>query len=113
MNIRITAASVANNSPNVVYDLDFGDGTNSISGMTPGTYYTNDYFDNKYYLLVLTATDTVTNCVRSIEQHFFWGTNPAVSMGNPGNTQNQCAPKRYGFVTSFVDNGGNPNTAGN
>ena len=33
-------------------------------------------------------------------------------MGNPGNTQNQCAPKRYGFVTSFVDNGGNPNTAG-
>ena len=112
MNIRITAASVANNSPNVVYDLDFGDGTNSISGMTPGTYYTNDYFDNKYYLLVLTATDTVTNCVRTIEQQFFWGTNPAVSMGNPGNTQNQCAPKRYGFVTSFVDNGGNPNTAG-
>ena len=35
------------------------------------------------------------------EKEFFYGTNPAVSLGTPGNTTGRCAPASYGFPVEF------------
>ena len=100
LQLELTNASVANNSANVSYDLDFGDG-NSISNILPGVVYNNTYGGQGAYDIVVTATDNITGCVRTYEKEFFYGTNPAVSLGTPGNTTGRCAPASYGFPVEF------------
>ena len=36
-----------------------------------------------------------------MRKEFFYGTNPAVSLGTPGNTTGRCAPASYGFPVEF------------
>jgi len=100
LDLELTNASIANNSANVTYDLDFGDG-NSINNILPGVVYSNTYLGQGAYDLVVTATDNITGCVRTYEKEFFYGTNPAVSLGTPGNTTGRCAPASYGFPVEF------------
>ena len=100
LDLELTNASVANNSANVTYDLDFGDG-NSINNILPGVVYSNTYVGQGAYDIVVTATDNITGCVRTYEKEFFYGTNPAVSLGTPGNTTGRCAPASYGFPVEF------------
>ena len=100
LELELTTASVANNSANVTYDLDFGDG-NTISNILPGVVYNNTYGGQGAYNIVVTATDNITGCVRTYEKGFFYGTNPAVSLGTPGNTTGRCAPASYGFPVEF------------
>ena len=100
LDLELTNASIANNSANVTYDLDFGDG-NSINNILPGVVYSNTYSGQGAYDIVVTATDNITACVRTYEKEFFYGTNPAVSLGTPGNTTGRCAPASYGFPVEF------------
>jgi len=100
LDLELTNASIANNSANVTYDLDFGDG-NSINNILPGVVYSNTYLGQGAYDLVVTATDNITGWVRTYEKEFFYGTNPAVSLGTPGNTTGRCAPASYGFPVEF------------
>ena len=100
LELELTNASVANNSANVSYDLDFGDG-NSINNILPGVIYSNTYLGQGAYDIIVTATDNITGCVRTYEKEFFYGTNPAVSLGTPGNTTGRCAPASYGFPVEF------------
>ena len=111
LDLEITSASVVNNSANVTYDIDFGDG-NSMLNISTGTVYSNTYLNQGPYDIVVTATDNISGCVRSYTKPFFFGTNPAISLGIPGNTQNQCAPRTYGFVATFSDNSGKLNSPG-
>ena len=111
LKLEITSLSVLNNSANVTYDIDFGDG-NSISNIIPGTIYNNVYSVQGPYNIVVTATDNITGCVRTYSKTFFFGTNPSISLGIPGNTQNQCAPRTYGFVATFSDASGVLNSPG-
>ena len=62
LQLELTNASVANNSANVTYDLDFGDG-NTISNILPGVVYNNTYGGQGAYDIVVTATDNITGCV--------------------------------------------------
>lgn len=100
LELELTNASVVNNSANVSYDLDFGDG-NSINNVLPGVIYSNTYLGQGAYDIILTATDNITGCVRTYKKEFFYGTNPAVSLGTPGNTTGRCAPASYGFPVEF------------
>jgi len=100
LQLELTNASVANNSANVTYDLDFGDG-NTIPNILPGVVYNNTYGGQGAYDIIVTATDNITGCVRTYEKEFFYGTNPAVSLGTPGNTTGRCAPASYGFPVEF------------
>ena len=100
LDLELTNASIANNSANVTYDLDFGDG-NTINNILPGVVYSNTYSGQGAYDIVVTATDNITACVRTYEKEFFYGTNPAVSLGTPGNTTGRCAPASYGFPVEF------------
>ena len=67
----------------------------------PGVVYSNTYVGQGAYDIVVTATDNITGCVRTYEE-FFYGTNPAVSLGTPGNTTGRCAPASYGFPVNFL-----------
>lgn len=111
LQMNIPNSSVANNSSNVNYDIDYGNGNNDLN-ISPGTIYDNTYTDEGPYIITITATDNITGCVRVYEKNFFYGTNPAVSLGIPGNTQNQCSPKTYGFVATFSNNSGILNSPG-
>ena len=111
LQLNISNLSVANNSANVNYDIDYGNG-NSELNISPGTIYDNTYTDEGPYIITITATDNITGCVRVYEKNFFYGTNPAVSLGIPGNTQNQCSPKIYGFEATFSNNSGILNSPG-
>ena len=102
---------MANNSANVNYDIDYGNGNNEIN-ISPGTIYNNTYTEEGPYIITITATDNITGCVREYKKNFFYGTNPAVSLGIPGNTQNQCSPKIYGFEATFSNNSGILNSPG-
>ena len=105
LQLNIDNSSVVNNYANVNYDIDYGNG-NSELNISPGTIYDNTYTDEGPYIITITATDNITGCVRVYEKDFFYGTNPAVSLGIPGNTQNQCSPKIYGFEATFSNNSG-------
>ena len=111
LQMNISNSSVANNSANVNYDIDYGNGSNELN-IIPGTIYNTTYIDEGPYIIKITATDNITGCIREYEKNFFYGTNPAVSLGIPGNTQNQCSPKTYGFVATFSNNSGILNSPG-
>ena len=111
LQMQISNASVVNNSASITYDIDFGNGA-SQSNINPGTIYNAVYSIQGPYEIKVTATDNITNCVRTYIKNFFFGTNPAISLGIPGNTQNQCAPRTYGFVASFSDASGILNSPG-
>ena len=111
LQLNIDNSSVVNNYANVNYDIDYGNG-NSELNISPGTIYDNTYTDEGPYIITITATDNITACVRVYEKDFFYGTNPAVSLGIPGNTQNQCSPKIYGFEATFSNNSGILNSPG-
>ena len=111
LQMNIDNLSVANNSANINYDIDYGNG-NSELNILPGTIYNTTYLDEGPYNITITVTDNITGCVREYVKNFFYGTNPAVSLGIPGNTQNQCSPKIYGFEATFSNNSGILNSPG-
>ena len=111
LKMNISNISVVNNSASINYDIDYGNGFNETN-ILPGTIYNNTYFNEGPYIITVTATDNITGCIREYKKNFFFGTNPAVSLGIPGGTQNQCAPKRYGFIASFSNNAGILNSPG-
>ena len=111
LKVNITNSSVLNNSANVIYDIDYGNGSNELN-ISPGTIYNTTYVNEGPYIINITATDNTTGCIREYKKNFFFGTNPAVSLGIPGGTQNQCAPKKYGFIASFSNNSGVLNSPG-
>ena len=111
LQMSITNSSVVNNSTNVNYDINYGNGSNELN-ISPGTIYNTTYLDEGPYIITITVTDNITGCVRDYEKNFFYGTNPAVSLGIPGNTQNQCSPKIYGFEATFSNNSGILNSPG-
>ena len=111
LQVNIINSSIVNNSANVIYDIDYGNGSSELN-ITPGTIYNTTYLNEGPYIITITVTDNTTGCVREYKKNFFFGTNPAVSLGIPGGTQNQCAPKRYGFIASFANNAGVLNSPG-
>ena len=111
LQVNITNSSVADNSADVSYDIDYGNLDNELD-ISPGTTYNTTYLDEGPYIITIIVTDNITGCIREYEKNFFYGSNPAVSLGIPGNTQNQCSPKIYGFEATFSNNAGILNSPG-
>jgi PKD repeat protein len=101
---------IKNNTPNstmsqnVSYKINWGDGsmeqtfTNANFGIVPHTYQ-----NNGYYPILITVTHS-NGCVRNYTYSFFSGSNPAVGLGNLGNSINLCPPTSKLFPVSEVAN---------
>ncbi|MBL0034448.1 MAG: hypothetical protein IPP26_01535 [Flavobacteriales bacterium] len=71
------------------YQISWGNATPNYSANTaPNT--TVHIYGQGIYTLTYTITDA-NNCVSTATYQVFFGSNPAVGLGNPGNT-NVCAP---------------------
>ncbi|MFC2111149.1 PKD domain-containing protein [Bacteroidota bacterium] len=98
-------------STNTNYYIDWGDGTtvyNSSSLPLTGTSHT--YTTKGFFSLLLVVTNSF-GCVDSNVYQVFNGSNPAISLGNPGNTA-ACAPQTFTFPIGYTDSYNNPNSPG-
>ncbi|MCF8296729.1 MAG: PKD domain-containing protein [Saprospiraceae bacterium] len=98
-------------STNTNYYIDWGDGTtvyNSTSLPLTGTSHT--YTTKGFFNLLLIVTNSF-GCVDSNTYQVFNGSNPAISLGNPGNTA-ACAPQTFTFPIGYTDSYNNPNSPG-
>ena len=77
------------------YSLNWGDGSPPYTGTTPPTNLTHTYNGQGFYTIRYILT-TPNGCNDTLNQTVFNGSNPAVGMGNPGNT-NGCLPLTITF----------------
>lgn len=85
---------------NTQYEIDWGDGS------TPFTGASWDKLDHTYSVGIYRITYTVTpanGCKVSRQYGVFIGSNPAVGLGNPGNT-NVCVGEELTFPISGTEN---------
>lgn len=77
------------------YSLNWGDGSPPYTGTTPPANLTHTYNGQGFYTISYILT-TPNGCNDTVNQTVFNGSNPAVGMGNPGNT-NGCLPLSITF----------------
>ncbi|MBP1639589.1 MAG: hypothetical protein H6Q17_1172 [Bacteroidetes bacterium] len=83
------------------YTIDWGDGTSSFSTNTAWTSTTHTYSVGLYTLKFSITGDT--GCDATREYKVFVGSNPSISLGNPGNTQ-RCIDETLEFPISSISN---------
>ncbi len=86
---------------NTNYEIDWGDGSPHYNSAT-FTSLSHTYTATGYFDLVLKVTGA-NGCVSQRTYRVFNGSNPSVSMGNPGNTQG-CAPIPFTFPITGTGN---------
>jgi gliding motility-associated-like protein len=92
--------AAATNENNVLYEIDWGDGSAAFSGAN----WTS--LSHTYSVGIYRITYSVTSqngCKISRQYGVFVGSNPAVGLGNPGNT-NVCVGETLTFPISGTDN---------
>jgi hypothetical protein len=83
------------------YVISWGDGTPNWSGnATPNAV--NHIYTPGLYDLTYTITEP-NGCVSTVTYQVFYGSNPAVGLGNPGNT-NVCSPQTLEFPITGTSN---------
>jgi len=92
--------AAANNEDNVLYEIDWGDGSPVFSGEN-WTSLSHTY-EIGIYTLKYTVT-SANDCAISKEYGVFVGANPAVGLGNPGNT-NVCVGSALTFPITGTEN---------
>jgi large repetitive protein len=90
----------ANNENNVLYEINWGDGSPVFSGVN-WTSLSHTY-EIGIYALKYTVT-SANGCAISKEYGVFVGANPAVGLGNPGNT-NVCVGSALTFPITGTEN---------
>lgn len=91
-------------STNTNYSIDWGDNTPNYNASTLPNLTNHIYPALGSYNLVLTVTGQ-NACTSSKTYTVYIGTNPAISLGNPGNTTGECLPKSYTFpLSGFTSN---------
>ncbi len=95
-----TNISSTSSSLNASYTIDWGDGSPNFSSTTWST--TNHTYAVGYWDLVYTIQST-NGCIISKKYVVFIGSNPAVSLGNPGNTD-ICNSEQLTFPITGTDN---------
>ncbi len=88
--------------PGSTYTISWGDGTPDYSSNTQpnpiGHVYEIGIYDLTYTI------EEPDGCVSTVNYQVFYGSNPAVGLGNPGNT-NVCSPSELTFpITGTEDN---------
>ncbi|AGA78174.1 PKD domain-containing protein [Echinicola vietnamensis] len=85
---------------NVSYTLDWGDGSEKFTG-TDWTELSHSYSMGVYRLIY--SVTGPTGCTATEEYGIFVGSNPAVGLGNPGNT-NVCGGQTLTFPITGTEN---------
>jgi gliding motility-associated-like protein len=87
--------------PGSVYTISWGDGTPDYSSSTQP-----NPIDHVYAIGIYDLTYTIEEpdgCVSIVNYQVFYGSNPAVGLGNPGNT-NVCSPSQLTFPITGTEN---------
>lgn len=77
------------------YSLNWGDGSSPYLGSTPPSNLSHTYSNQGFFTIIYVLT-TPNGCNDTVRQVVFNGSNPAIGMGNPGNTSG-CAPYSITF----------------
>jgi len=89
---------------NTNYVIDWGDNSPNYNAPTLPNLTNHIYPALGSYNLVLTVTGQ-NGCTASKTYTVYIGTNPAISLGNPGNTTGECLPRTYTFpLSGFASN---------
>lgn len=91
-------------STNTNYQISWGDGSPNFSGASfPNSGITHTYSTLGYFSLTSSVTGS-NGCVSSESFDVYNGGNPAVGIGNPGNTINLCTPYDLTFPITGTNN---------
>lgn len=92
------------------YTIDFGDGNTTSGGTLPSAPLSHLYSAPGLYPVILTGTNS-NGCQEQIRINVFFGTNPQVTLPNPGSMTLQCLNPN-GVTYSFDINGVSANPSG-
>ena len=98
------------NATNTNYTIIWGDSSANYSSSTFVTSITHTYNTFGYFTLKAIVSGP-GGCTDTASYQIFNGSNPAVSLGNPGSTSG-CAPSTYTFPVGYNDAFGNQNPPG-
>ncbi|MBC7382119.1 MAG: hypothetical protein H7296_03890, partial [Bacteroidia bacterium] len=91
-------------SSNTDYNIIWGDATTNYNSTSTFSSVAHSYTNIGSYTLTLTVTNS-NACSISKNYGIYIGSNPSVSMPNPGSTTGQCIPRSYSFnISGFSTN---------
>jgi large repetitive protein len=101
-------------STNVFYSINWGD-TSAIwsDSVFPAGGLSHVYSGMGYFEIIVNITGQ-NGCTATKNFSYFYGSNPAISLGNPGNTTGGCVPPpiSHTFPITYTNSNGHPNTPG-
>ncbi|MCF8295830.1 MAG: hypothetical protein K9I34_07165, partial [Bacteroidales bacterium] len=105
-NISATASS------NTLYEIDWGNGiTQNLSTWPSNTSISSVYTESGMYFIQVIISNSY-GCQAQSSHYVFYGSNPSITLGNPGNTTLLCAPRTYYFPLYYTNLQGEENPDG-
>ena len=104
--------SSSTQNTNTNFTIDWGEGSSESYGTWPfASEKSHSYINTGLYHLVINI-DNSFGCSNYSTQEVFFGSNPAITLGNPGSTTLLCAPQEYVFPIDFYNPQGEENPDG-